>query len=180
MPLKVKWSITILISYIKMKVCMCVCVCVCPAACRLTHTTNHPKIWRGLLISPWLGTEPGGDPKCLPRGTSHTDPVWNSLKGKQLGGGQQTKVAPWGGFATWNFICGGLTQTWGPQDTPYQMRVYALRIGRGPANKSCSSGWICIHKFHLWGGSPQPKPRRVLRSFCTGLFHNENSPGGPS
>jgi hypothetical protein len=27
-----------------------------------------------------------------------SDPVWNSLKGKELGGGQQTKVAPRGGF----------------------------------------------------------------------------------
>ncbi len=55
-----------------MKVCMCVCVyvcmCVCPAACRRTHTTNHPEIWHGLLISPWLGTEPGGDPKYSPPG----------------------------------------------------------------------------------------------------------------
>ena len=92
-----------------------------------------------------------------------------------------------------------------------------LRIGRGPENKSCSSGWVCIVKFYLrgdhpdpgppgstlpngavcfenWagaskqklllgvglkikilfvGGSPQPKARRVLRSICTGLFHNE-------
>jgi hypothetical protein len=59
-----------LISYIKMKVCVCVCVyvcvCVCPAACRRTHTTNHPKIWRGLLIPPWLGTKLGGNPKCWP------------------------------------------------------------------------------------------------------------------
>jgi hypothetical protein len=47
---------------IKMKVCVCVCVCVyiCPAACRRTHTSHHPKIWH----SPWLGTKPGGDPKC--------------------------------------------------------------------------------------------------------------------
>ncbi len=42
-----------------MKVCMCVCVCVYvrrPAAGpgRRTHTTYHPKIWRGLLISPGL------------------------------------------------------------------------------------------------------------------------------
>jgi hypothetical protein len=48
------------IYYIKMKVCMCVC----PAACRRTHTSHHPKIWRGLLISPGLSTEQGGDPKC--------------------------------------------------------------------------------------------------------------------
>jgi hypothetical protein len=52
------------ISYIKMKVCMYVCMCVCPAACRRTHTSHHPEIWHGLLISPGLGTEPGGDPKC--------------------------------------------------------------------------------------------------------------------
>ena len=43
---------------------MKVCMYVCPAACRRTYTTYHPEIWRGLLISPWLGTEPGGDPKC--------------------------------------------------------------------------------------------------------------------
>ncbi len=47
-----------------MKVCLYVCMCVCPAACRRTNTTYHPEIWHGLLISPGLGTEPGGDPKC--------------------------------------------------------------------------------------------------------------------
>ncbi len=52
------------ISYIKMKVCEYVC----PAACRRTYTSHHPKIWHGLLISPGLGTEPGGDPKCWPLG----------------------------------------------------------------------------------------------------------------
>ncbi len=47
---------------------VCVCVCVCPAACRRTYTSNHPEIWRGLLISPGLSTKPGGDPKCRPPG----------------------------------------------------------------------------------------------------------------
>ncbi len=51
-----------------MCVCVCVCVCVCPAACRRTHTSHHPEICHGFLISPWLGTEPGGDPKCWPQG----------------------------------------------------------------------------------------------------------------
>jgi hypothetical protein len=32
-----------------------------------------------------------------------------------LGGGQQTKVAPWGGFVYKNFICGGLIPTQSPQ-----------------------------------------------------------------
>jgi hypothetical protein len=47
---------------------VCVCVYVCPVACRRTHTSHHPEIWQRLLISPWLGTEPGGDPKCRPPG----------------------------------------------------------------------------------------------------------------
>jgi hypothetical protein len=43
-------------------------MCVCPAACRRTHTTHHPEILCGLLISPGLGTKPEGDPKCWPLG----------------------------------------------------------------------------------------------------------------
>ncbi len=52
------------ISYIKMKVC----VCVCPVACCRTHTSFHPEIWCGLLISPMLGTKLGGNYKCWPPG----------------------------------------------------------------------------------------------------------------
>ena len=124
-------------SYIKMKVCMYVCVC--PAACCRTHTSHHPKIWHGLLISPGLGTEPGGNPKCWPPGVlpivTPSEKLWgvNNWAGAskqklllgvglyskilfmggspkpgarrfhptkwgcmlwELGGGQQTKVAP--------------------------------------------------------------------------------------
>ena len=50
-----------------------------------------------------------------PGGTPYSDPVWKTLKGKELGGGQQTKVAPGGGFVYKNFICGGLTPTQSPQ-----------------------------------------------------------------
>ncbi len=62
-------KLLVIIYYIKMKVCMCVCVCVCvcvrrPAACRRTHTSHHLEIWRGLLISPGLGTKLGGNSKC--------------------------------------------------------------------------------------------------------------------
>ncbi len=51
-----------------MKMCVYVCVYVCPAACHQTYTSYHPKIWHGLLISPGLGTKPGGDPKFWPPG----------------------------------------------------------------------------------------------------------------
>jgi hypothetical protein len=137
---------------IKMKVCVCVCVCVC----RRTHKSHHPKIWHGLLISPWLSIEPGGDPKCWPPGVppvvTPSEKPWRvknwagASKQKlllrvgmciqilfvggspwpracrvhptkwrcilwELGMGQQTKVAPRGGFVYKNFICGGLTPT---------------------------------------------------------------------
>ncbi len=41
------------------------CVYVQRQAAR-TYTTYHPEIWRGLLISPGLGTKPRGNPKCWP------------------------------------------------------------------------------------------------------------------
>ena len=46
----------------------------CPAACRRTYTTYHPEIWHGLLISPGLGTKPGGNPKCRPPAPPHPRP----------------------------------------------------------------------------------------------------------
>ncbi len=33
-----------------------------------------------------------------------------------------------------------------------------LRIGRGPANKSCSLGWVCIVKCYLQGAHSDPGP----------------------
>ena len=49
-----------------MKVCMSVHVCIRfrRQAGHWTHTSHHPKICHGLLISPGLGTKPGGNPKC--------------------------------------------------------------------------------------------------------------------
>jgi hypothetical protein len=63
----------------------------------------------------WARHRARGRPQMsAPRGTPHSDPVWNSLMGKGL--------------------------------------------GEGPANKSCSSGWVCLIKFYLWGAHPNPGP----------------------
>jgi hypothetical protein len=162
--LRLKPHIFLLIYYlnIKMKVCMYVCTYVCMYVRRQgrrTYTTNHPEIWHGLLISPWLSTEPGGDPKCWPPGVppimTPSEKPWRvknwagASKQKllhgvglpckiffaggspwpwarrvhptnrgcmlwELGGGQQTKVAPRGGFVYNIFIYGGLTPTQSP------------------------------------------------------------------
>jgi hypothetical protein len=56
----------------------------------------------------------------------------------------------------------GATQNVGPQGyLPYWPRLKfpeGLRIRRGPANKSCSSGWVCYVKFYLWGAHPNHGP----------------------
>jgi hypothetical protein len=41
----------------------------------------------------------------------------------------------------------GLTPTQGPQGHLHYLGVFALRIERGPANKSCSLGWVCLGKI---------------------------------
>ncbi len=79
----------------------------------------------------------GGPP--LPQACRVHSTKWG-LMHWELRGGQQTKAAPRGGFAWYIFICGGLTSIPGPQGPLHQIGMYALRIGRGLANKSCSSG----------------------------------------
>ncbi len=159
---------------------MCVCVYVCPAACRRTYTTNHPEIWHGLLISPWLGTEPGGDPKCWPPGVPPiVTPSEKPWRVNNWVGASKQKLLLGVGLYSKNFICGGLTQTQGPQGPPCQMGVYAMRIGRGPVNKSCSSGWVCLQKNYLWGAHPNPKPAGSLDQSARDFFTMKlwNSPG---
>jgi hypothetical protein len=68
------------------------------------------------------------------------------------------------------------------------MGVLALRIGRGPANKSCSWQWVYKAKFYFWGftsplgpkGSPTPKgvfalpSSAVLKPAQAGLVVNDS------
>jgi hypothetical protein len=74
-----------------------------------------------------------------------------------------------------NLICGELTPTAGPQGPHYRKGVFAMRIGRGPANKSCSSGWVCHVKFNLWGAHPNSRPAGSTPS--NGGICNEKSVG---
>ncbi len=83
-----------------MKVCLCVYVCVHvrrPA----TGPTQSITLKFGMGSSFHPGSEPslGATPNLDPRGTLYSDPVWKTMKGEELGGGQQTKVAPRGDFA---------------------------------------------------------------------------------
>ncbi len=137
---------------------MKVCVCVCPAACRRTHTSHHPEIWRRLLISPGLGTEPGGNPKCQPPGIP---PIMTRLKfpeGLRIGWGPVNKSSSSGKVCQAKFYFWGAHPNPGAAASAPPMGVFALRILRRPANKSCSSWWVCLVKFLLWGARPNPEP----------------------
>ncbi len=52
----------------------------------------------------------------------------------------------------------GLTQTWGPQGPPYQMGMYAFRIGRGQQTKIAPLGGFVYEIFICGGLTPTQKP----------------------
>ncbi len=74
---------------------------------------------------------------------------------------------------------------------PCKISFVGAHPNLGPAGSTLPNGGVCFEnwagaskqklllgvglyiKNSFVGGSPQPKARRVLRSICTGLFHNE-------
>ena len=156
----------VIISYIKMKVCVCVCVCVCPAACRRTHTTYHPEIRRGLLISPWLGTEPGADPKCWPPGVPPI--VTLSVKPWRVknwvGAGKQKLLLGW--VCHVKFYLWGAHPNLGPAGSTLPNGGVCFKNWAGVSKQKVLLGVGLYIKILFVGGSPQPKAR-------TGLFQDE-------
>jgi hypothetical protein len=139
-----------------------VCVCVCPAACRWTYTSHHPEIWHGLLISPWLGTEPGGDPKCWPPGVPPLlTPSEITWRVKDWAGASKQKLLLRVGLPNKILFAGGSLQ---------------LRVHRVHPTK-----WGCM----LWelGGGQQtkfaPRGRFVNKNFICGGLTPTQSPQGP-
>ena len=128
--------IIFIIYYIKMKVCMCVCVCVCPAACCRTYTTNHPEIWHGLLISPWLCTKPGGNRKCWPLGVP---PIVTPSE-------KPWRVKNWVGASKQKLLLGvGL---------PCKILFVGAHPNLGPAGSTLPNGGVCCEN---WPGATKQK-----------------------
>jgi hypothetical protein len=73
----------------------------------------------------------------------------------------------------------------GGSPKPKVRRVHPTKWGvcfenlAGPANKSCSSGCVCIFKFYLWGAHPNPKSAGSLDQSARDFFTMKlwNSPG---
>jgi hypothetical protein len=156
-----------------MKVCVYVCVCVCPAACRRTHTSYHPEIWRGLLTSPRLGTKQGGDPKCRPLGVppilTLSEIPWRVKN--WLGASKQKLLL---GLGLYNKILfTGAHPNLGPAGSTLPNGGVCFENWAGASKQKLLLGVGLSIKILFLGGSPQPKAHWVLRSICTGLFHNE-------
>jgi hypothetical protein len=137
------------------------CMCVCPAACRRTHTSHHPKIWHGLLISPGLGTEPGGDPKCWPPGvppivTPSEKPwrvnIWEEASKQKLllGVGLPGEI----------LFAGGSPQPWGGRVHPTKGGI-CFENWAGAIKQKLLLGVDLPGKILFVGDSPQPRARRV-------------------
>ncbi len=77
---------------------MCVCVYVRRPAAWPTQPITL-KFGMGSSFHPGTASIQGATPNVDPWGYPYSDPVWKTLKGKELGGGQQTIVAPRGGFS---------------------------------------------------------------------------------
>jgi len=159
---------------------MCVCMCVCPAACRQTHTSHHPEIWRGLLISPGLGTEPGGDPKCWPPGLP---PILTSSeipwRVKNWTGASKQKSLLRVGLPYKILFVGGSPKPGARRVHPTKWGCMLWELGGGQQTKVAPRcGFVC-KKFYLWGAHPNPKPAGSLDQSARDFFTMKlwNSPG---
>ncbi len=139
-----------------MKVCVCVCVCVCmyvcPAACRRTYTTYHPKIWRGLLISPRLGTKPGGDPKCWPPGVppivTQSENPWRI---NNWVGASKQKLLLGVGLPCKILFVGGSPKSGARRVHPTMWGCMLWELGGGQQTKVASRGGF-VYKNFICGG----------------------------
>ncbi len=151
--------------------CVCVCVCVCPVACHRTHTSHHPKIWHGLLISPWLGTEPGGDPKCWPPGVP---PIVTASKKpwrvKNWVGASKQKLLLRVGLPCKSLFVGGSPKPGARRVHPTKWGCMLWELGRGQQTKTAPQGGFEYKKFYLWGAHPNPKPARSLDQSARDFF----------
>jgi hypothetical protein len=135
-------KITIRNSYIKMKVCMCVCM-----SGGLPQDLHNLAPWN-LAWAPHFTRaqhRARGQPQMLThRGTPYSDPIWKTLKGKELGGGHQTKVAPPGGFECKILFLGGSPKPGVHRVHPTKWGCMLWELGRDQQTKVAPRvGW-CI------------------------------------
>ncbi len=129
---------------------------------RSTHTSYHHEIWHDLLISPGLKAKPVGDPKRWPQGLPRiVTPSKNPWKVKHWAGASKQKLLLEVGLPDKILFLGAYSNPRPTGLTPPK-GVFALRIGMGPVNKSCSLGWGLYVKYYIWGPTPTWGPWGVF------------------
>ena len=115
-----------------------------------------------------------GDPKCwTPRLPPIVTPSEKPWRVKNWKGASKQKLLLGVGLPDKIYFRGAHPNPGAAGSTPPK-GVFALRILRGPANKSCSSGWVCSVKFYLWGLTPTLGPQGP--PFQEGVFAFEQFP----
>ncbi len=162
-------------------------VCVCPVACRRAHTTHHPKIWRGLLISPGLGTEPRDNPKCWPPGVPPIlTPSEKPWRVKNWSGASKQKLLFGVGLPCKILFVGGSPKPGARRVHPTKWWCMRWELGRGQQTKVAPRGGFAYKNFICGGAHPNPKPAGSLDQSARDFFTMKlwNSPGqrrgGPS
>ncbi len=86
-----------------------------------------------------------GRPKMLtPRVPAIVTPSEKPWRVKNWVGASKQKLLLGVGLYSNILFTGGSPKPRARRVHPTKWGVYALRIGRGPVNKSCSSGWVCV------------------------------------
>ncbi len=124
---------------------VCVCVCVCMSG-GLPPDLHNQSPWN-LAWAPHFTLarhRARGRPQMLtPGGTPIVTPSEKPWRVKNCVGASKQKLLLGVVFHV-KFYLWGAHPNLVPAGSTLPNGLYALRIGRGPANKSCSLGWVCI------------------------------------
>jgi hypothetical protein len=156
-------------------VCVCVCVCVC--LCMYVRPAGPtqpiiPKFGMGFSFHPGLAPSQGWPQMLAPRGTLIVTPSDIPWRIKNWAGASKQKFLLGMGLYIKILFAGAHPDPGPPGSTIPNGGVCFDNWAGASKQKLLFGVGLCI-KILFVGGSPQPKAHWVLRSICTGLFHNE-------
>ena len=146
------------ISYTKMKVCVCVCMYVRPPAAGPTQPITL-KFGMGSSFHPGSAPSQGVTPEKPWR-------VNNWV------GASKQKLFLRVGLPSKILFVGSSPKPGARRVHPTKWGCMLWELGRDQQTKVAPRGGF-VYKNLFVGVSPQPKACRVLRSICTGLYHDE-------
>ncbi len=132
-------------------VCVCVCVCVCPAPAARPTQAITPKFGMGSSFHPGSAPSQGATSNVDPWGTPYSDPVWKTLKGKEL---DEQKLLHGVGLYSIILFIGGSPKPGARRVHPTNGGVCFENWAGASKQKLLTGVGLCI-KILFVGGSPQ-------------------------